>query len=74
MDMNEILANLRSALGKITRRRLIISSPHEKVADVPLVYAVLLALSSPFACVLAFLLGMAKHYAVSFEQELERRS
>lgn len=73
MEGNEILQNLRAALERLLRMRLLVSSPREKVADVPLVYAALLALSCPAAAILAFLLGWARKYSLRIENQLMKR-
>ena len=73
MDGNEILQNLRAALERLLRLRLVVSSPNEKAADVPMLYAVLLALACPVVAVLTFLLGWARKYTLRIETRLARR-
>ena len=73
MDTRDMLANLRGAAGRILAQRLIVTSPCEKVADVPLVYAVLLFLAAPGCCLLAFLLGLIRHYGLRLERDIQGR-
>ena len=73
IDTKAILNNLKNAFEKLCRQRMIVSSPNEKVADVPVIWALLLLLATPVPCVIAFVLGLIRHYDLRFEQELERR-
>ena len=73
MDGNEIMGNLRAAFARLLSLRLIISSPSEKVADLPLLYVILLVLSTPLVSLCAVIGGLISHYGVRMERELERR-
>ena len=73
MEGNEILQNLRQAFERLMRTRLLISSPSEKVADVPLIYAILLAFCSPWVSAFAFLLGLFRRYSLRVETGLAKR-
>ena len=68
-----MLSNLRAAAERILSQRLIVTSPSEKVADVPLVYAICLLLSAFPACVLAFVLGLIRRYSLRLERDADRR-
>lgn len=69
MDFEQIKQNLLSALGQLIALRVIVTSPHEKVADLPAVYVLLAALLSPGMCVVVFLLGLVTRHAVRFEKD-----
>ncbi|MCR4706904.1 MAG: hypothetical protein K5746_03045 [Clostridiales bacterium] len=73
MEGNEILNNLRTAFDRVMRMRLCVSSPAEKIADVPIVYSVLLALATPGAAVLALVLGWIRKYSLRVETRPIRR-
>ncbi len=73
MDTRDMLNNLRVAAERILSQRLIVTSPSEKVADVPLVYAVCLLLSAAPVCVLAFVLGLVRRYSLRLERDTDRR-
>lgn len=74
MEGNEIMQNLRGALDRLMRTRLLVSSPNEKVADVPLIYAILLALASPVVTAFTFVLGWIRKYSIRVETRLARRT
>ena len=69
MDFEEIKNNLLNALGKLMALRVIITSPREKVADLPALYSILVVLMAPWAVVICVLLGLMLRYAVRFEKE-----
>ena len=73
MDGQEIMQNLRGMLNRVLCTRLLVSSPHACVADVPIVYAILLAVATPVVSAAAFLLGALRHYAVRIETVPEQR-
>ena len=47
MDFEQIKNNLLSALGQLLALRVIVTSPSEKVADLPAMYVLLAALMAP---------------------------
>lgn len=73
MDFEEIKNNLLDALGKLMALRVIVTSPSEKVADLPALYAILAVLLAPWAVVVIVLLGLAFRYAVRFETDATKR-
>lgn len=73
MDFEEIKNNLLDALGKLMALRVIVTSPSEKVADLPALYAILAVLLAPWAVVVIVLLGLVFRYAVRFETDATKR-
>ncbi len=73
MDFEEIKNNLLDALGKLMALRVIITSPSEKVADLPALYAIFAVLLAPWAVVIIVLLGLVFRYAVRFETDATKR-
>jgi len=69
MDFEQIRNNLLDALGRLMALRVIITSPREKVADLPALYAILAVLLAPWAIVIIVLLGLVFRYAVRFEKD-----
>lgn len=69
MDFEQIKNNLLDALGKLMALRVIVSSPSEKVADLPALYAILAVLLAPWAVVMIVVLGLVFRYAVRFEKD-----
>lgn len=72
MDFEQIKNNLLSALGQLLALRVIVTSPSEKVADLPAMYVLLAALMAPGACVVIVLLGLVARHAVRFEKDAVR--
>ena len=72
MDFEQIKNNLLSALGQLLALRVIVTSPSEKVADLPAMYVLLAALMAPGACVVIVLLGLVTKHAVRFEKDAVR--
>ena len=72
MDFEKIKSNLLSALSQLMVLRLIVTSPSEKVADLPALYVLLAALLAPWACVLALVLGFVFRYGARFERDVTR--
>ena len=52
---------------------MIVTSPSEKVADLPALYVLAAALLAPAACVVALVLGFLCRYAVRFEKDAAPR-
>ena len=69
MDFEQIKNNLLDALGRLMALRVIITSPREKVADLPALYAALAALLAPWAIVIGVVIGFVFRYAVRFEKD-----
>jgi len=69
MDFEQIKNNLLDALGRLMALRVIITSPKEKVADLPALYAILAVLLAPGAIVVTVILGLAFRYAIRFEKD-----
>ena len=72
MDFEQIKNNLMNALGQLMALRMIVTSPSEKVADLPALYVLLAALLAPGACVAVLLLGLITRHAVRFEKDAAR--
>ena len=73
MDFEQIKNNLLDALGRLMALRVIITSPREKVADLPALYVVLAVLLAPWAIVLSVVLGLIFRSAVRFETDVTKR-
>ncbi|MBE5798699.1 MAG: hypothetical protein E7321_01955 [Clostridiales bacterium] len=69
MDFEQIKNNLLRALGQLMALRVIVTSPSEKVADLPAVYVLLAALMAPAALVVVLVLGLVTRHAVRFEKD-----
>ena len=69
MDFEQIKNNLLNALAQLLALRVIVTSPNEKVADLPAVYVLLAALMTPGGCVGVLLLGLVTKHAVRFEKD-----
>lgn len=69
MDFEQIKNNLLNALAQLLALRVIVTSPNEKVADLPAVYVLLAALMTPGGCVVVLLLGLVTRHAVRFEKD-----
>lgn len=72
MDFEKIKSNLLSALSQLMVLRLIVTSPSEKVADLPALYVLLAALMAPWVCLFVLALGFLRHYGVRFERDVTR--
>lgn len=69
MDFQSIKNNLMKAFAQLMALRLIVSSPNEKVADLPALYVILAVLLAPWVCVTALILGFIFKYGARFEKE-----
>jgi len=69
MDFEQIKNNLLDALGRLMVLRVIVTSPREKVADLPALYEILAVLLAPWAVVVIALLGFIFRYAIRFEKD-----
>ena len=69
MDFEQIKNNLLDALGRLMALRLIVTSPNEKVADLPALYAAVAVLFAPWAIAVIVVLGFIFRYAVRVEKD-----
>ena len=69
MDFEQIKQNLLNALAQLLALRVIVTSPSEKVADLPAVYVLLAAMLTPGGCMVVLLLGLVTRHAVRFEKD-----
>ena len=72
MDFEQIKSNLLNALGQLMALRMIVTSPNEKVADLPVLYVLLAALMTPGACVVVLILGLVTRHALRFEKDVSK--
>ena len=72
MDFERIKQNLADALRQLLALRLIVSSPRQKVADLPAAYVLVAALMAPWVCLLALVLGFLFRYGARFEKDATR--
>ncbi len=75
MDFETIKQNLLNALNQILQMRLIVSSPHELVADLPLLYVLVALLMSKYIRILFLIvvvLGFVCRYSARIERDLTR--
>lgn len=68
MDFEEIQRNLMNALSRLFSLRLVVSSPREKIADLPAAYVLLCALLAPALCAVLLALGFLCRYGARFER------
>ncbi|MDO5378998.1 MAG: hypothetical protein Q4G52_11755 [Clostridia bacterium] len=73
MDFESIKNNLINAFTQLMALRLIVSSPKEKVADLPALYVLIAVLLAPWACAAALVLGFIFRYGARFEKDATRR-
>lgn len=72
MDFETIKRNLLNAFSQLCALRLIVSSPREKVADLPALYVVLAVLLAPYICIALLVLGFILRYGARFEKDATR--
>ena len=70
MDFQQIQQNLLNALGQLLSLRLIVSSPNEKVADLPALYALVAALMAPLLVAAFAVAGFIARYSARFERTM----
>ncbi len=70
MDFEQIKKNLLDALSQLLALRVIVTSPREKVADLPALYVLLFVLMAPGMSVVVILLGLITRHAVRFEKDV----
>lgn len=73
MDFEQIKNNLLSALGQLMALRVIVTSRHEKIADLPAPYVILAVLLAPGVCAAALVLGLVFRYAIRFEKDATKK-
>ena len=69
MDFETIKNNAMNAFRQLSVLRVIVTSPNEKVADVPALYALAAVLLAPWVCGAALVLGFLFHYGIRFEKD-----
>lgn len=72
MDFESIKHNLLNAFSQLCALRLIVSSPSEKVADLPALYVLLAVLIAPYLCIALLVLGFVTRHAARFEKDATR--
>ncbi len=72
MDIETIKRNLANAFSQLSALRLIVSSPREKVADLPALYVILAVLLAPYICAGLLVLGFVFRYGARFEKDAAR--
>ena len=72
MDFEQIKNNLLNALGQLMALRVIVTSPSEKVADLPALYVLLAALMTPGGCMVVLVLGLVTRHALRFEKDVSK--
>ena len=73
MDFEQIKKNLLNAFSQLKVLRLIVTSPNEKVADLPVFYALAALLMAPWACAVLLVLGFVFRYGMRFEKDAYKR-
>ena len=72
MDFEQIKNNLLNALAQLLALRVIVTSPSEKVADLPAAYVLAAAIMAPWVCAAALVLGFLFRYGARFEKDATR--
>lgn len=72
MDFESIKRNLINAFTQLCALRLIVSSPSEKVADLPALYVLIAVLTTPYLCAALLVLGFLTRHAARFEKDATR--
>ena len=72
MDFESIKKNLMNAFSQLCALRLIVSSPREKIADLPALYVLIAVLIAPYVCVALLVLGFIIRYGARFEKDATR--
>ena len=70
MDFESIKNNLMNAFSQLCALRLIISSPSEKIADLPMLYVILAAFMAPWVVVMLVVLGLLTRHAARVEKDV----
>ena len=72
MDFESIKKNFMNALSQLSALRLIVSSPSEKIADLPALYVLIAVLITPYLCAALLVLGFLTKHAARFEKDASR--
>ena len=72
MDFQSIKQNLSKAFAQLMTLRLIVSSPSEKIADLPALYVLIAVLITPYLCAALLVLGFLTKHAARFEKDASR--
>ena len=72
MDFENIKNNLMNAFSQLCALRLIVSSPREKVADLPALYVLLAVLIAPYLCAALLIAGFIARYGARFEKDPQK--
>ena len=72
IDFESIKRNLLNALTQLMALRLIVTSPRERVADVPALYVIVAVLLAPYVCGFALVLGFQMRCGARFEKSAIR--
>ena len=72
MDFENIKKNLMDAFSQLCALRLIVSSPREKVADLPALYVLLAVLIAPYLCAALLIAGFIARYGARFEKDPQK--
>ncbi|MBR5288402.1 MAG: hypothetical protein IKU34_07410 [Clostridia bacterium] len=72
MDFEAIKRNLLNAFSQLCALRLIVSSPSEKIADLPALYVLIAVLTAPYLCVALLIAGFLLRYGARFEKDTQK--
>lgn len=72
MDFESINKNFMNAFSQLSALRLIVSSPSEKIADLPALYVLIAVLITPYLCAALLVLGFLTKHAARFEKDASR--
>ena len=69
MDFEQMKNNLVRVFSQLMATRVIVTSPSEKVADLPALYVILAVSMAPWACAAVLALGLLRRYAIRIERD-----
>ena len=69
MDFEQIRDNLMNAAAQLLSLRVIVTSPSEKVADLPALYVLIAVLIAPWVCQALLVLGFLGRYGMRVEKD-----
>ena len=72
MDFEEIKRNLLAALSRLLATRVLVSSAHEKIADLPALYVLAAVLLAPWLCAAVAALALLTRHSIRLEQDVSR--
>ena len=72
MDFEQIRDNLMNAAAQLLSLRVIVTSPSEKVADLPALYVLIAVLIAPWVCLALLVLGFLGRYGMRVEKDAEK--